>query len=100
MYAIRSYYGRKRSTPSEHPSTRRRVSAAPARAAVERHARLGAEVARDDVHRPAEGARPVERAADAALLPITLCIGATFPFAVRVLTRLPDHAAAARNNFV
>jgi predicted membrane-bound spermidine synthase len=33
--------------------------------------------------------------AAAALLPITLCIGATFPFAVRVLARHPDEAAAA-----
>jgi spermidine synthase len=33
--------------------------------------------------------------AGAALLPITLCIGATFPFAVRVLTRHPDQAAVA-----
>ena len=29
--------------------------------------------------------------AAATLLPITLCIGATFPFAVRVLARSPDH---------
>jgi spermidine synthase len=33
--------------------------------------------------------------AGAALLPITLCIGATFPFAVRVLAQHPDQAAAA-----
>jgi spermidine synthase len=33
--------------------------------------------------------------AGAALLPITLCIGATFPFAVRVLARHPDEAASA-----
>jgi len=30
----------------------------------------------------------------AALLPITLCIGATFPFAVRFLARAPEDAAA------
>ncbi len=30
-----------------------------------------------------------------ALLPITLCIGATFPFAVRVLARDPEQTAAA-----
>jgi len=33
--------------------------------------------------------------AAAALLPITLCIGATFPFAVRLLARAPEQAAAA-----
>jgi len=33
--------------------------------------------------------------AAAALLPITLCIGATFPFAVRLLARSPEHAARA-----
>jgi spermidine synthase len=33
--------------------------------------------------------------AGAVLLPITLCIGATFPFAVRVLARDPEHTAAA-----
>jgi spermidine synthase len=33
--------------------------------------------------------------AAAALLPITLCIGATFPFAVRVLARHPEQAATA-----
>ena len=33
--------------------------------------------------------------AAAALLPITLCIGATFPFAVRLLARSPEQAAAA-----
>jgi spermidine synthase len=33
--------------------------------------------------------------AAATLLPITLCIGATFPFAVRVLARRPEQAAAA-----
>ena len=31
----------------------------------------------------------------AALLPTTLCIGATFPFAVRILARGPEDAAAA-----
>lgn len=31
----------------------------------------------------------------AALLPITLCIGATFPFAVRLLARSPEQAAGA-----
>ncbi|MDJ0851814.1 MAG: fused MFS/spermidine synthase [Myxococcota bacterium] len=40
---------------------------------------------------------PLASAAVAALplLPITLCIGATFPFAVRLLARHPDQAAAA-----
>ncbi len=40
---------------------------------------------------------PVAGAAVAAapLLPITLCIGATFPFAVRLLARHPEQAAAA-----
>ncbi len=33
--------------------------------------------------------------AAAALLPITLCIGATFPFAVRLLARSPEQAAGA-----
>jgi spermidine synthase len=33
--------------------------------------------------------------AGAALLPITLCIGATFPFAVRILARHPDQAGPA-----
>jgi len=33
--------------------------------------------------------------AGAVLLPITLCIGATFPFAVRVLARHPEQAAAS-----
>jgi predicted membrane-bound spermidine synthase len=31
----------------------------------------------------------------AALLPVTLCIGATFPFAVRVLAAAPEQASAA-----
>jgi spermidine synthase len=38
---------------------------------------------------------PSAAVAGAALLPITLCIGATFPFAVRVVARHPDEAAAA-----
>ncbi len=33
--------------------------------------------------------------AAAALLPITVCIGATFPLAVRILTERPEHAARA-----
>ena len=33
--------------------------------------------------------------AAATLLPITLCIGATFPFAVRLLARTPEQAASA-----
>src|SRR5262245_19788241 len=33
--------------------------------------------------------------AASALLPITLCIGATFPFAVRLLARSPEQASAA-----
>jgi len=38
---------------------------------------------------------PSAAVAVTALLPITLCIGATFPFAVRVLTPRADRAAAA-----
>ncbi len=46
------------------------------------------------------GAGPQEPLASAAvaaapLLPITLCIGATFPFAVRLLARRPEEAARA-----
>jgi spermidine synthase len=38
---------------------------------------------------------PSAAIAIAALLPITLCIGATFPFAVRLLAQSPEHAARA-----
>jgi spermidine synthase len=46
------------------------------------------------------GAGPDQALASAAvaaapLLPITLCIGATFPFAVRLLAQLPEQAAGA-----
>lgn len=42
-----------------------------------------------------DAALPSVLVAMASLLPVTLCIGATFPFAVRVLARDPDDAASA-----